>query len=66
MSGGSTAGWLQLKQRLDRYDFVRKYLSESDIFGIYEYLKRNHIGEEKWPLFVVDEAYKKMSAKNRA
>jgi hypothetical protein len=29
---------------------------------IYEHLKRNGIRQEKWPLFVVDEAYKKMSS----
>lgn len=33
----------------------------SDLFMIYEYLKKNQIGQEKWPLFVVEEAYKRMN-----
>lgn len=53
--------WEQLQAKVGKYDFVRKYLSTSDLYSIYDHLRRNGIGCERWPVFVVDQAYAKMN-----
>jgi hypothetical protein len=50
---------------VQKYDFVRKYLSTSDLYSIYDHLRRNGIGCERWPVFVVDQAYAKMNQPKR-
>lgn len=49
-----------MKGKLEKYDFVRKYLNEADLVQISGQLQREGMGEEKWPLVVVEEAMRKM------
>lgn len=42
---------------------MRKHLKSSDLFMMYEYLKKHQIRQEKWPMFVVQEAYKRMNVR---
>ena len=53
--------WQSFKQQLQRYQFIKKYLIESDLFQMYTFLMKNNIQKDKWPLFAVDEAYKRMN-----
>ena len=46
--------------KVRNYGFIERYLSQTEICSIYDYLKKSSIPEYKWPLFVVDEVYEKM------
>lgn len=48
--------------KIRKYGFVEKYLNESEIWSVYDYLVGSRIPELKWPIFIVDEVYKKMKS----
>lgn len=48
--------------KIRKYGFVEKYLSEGEVWAVYDELVRTGVPELKWPIFIVDEVYKKMKA----
>ena len=51
--------WDWLKRTVGRHELVRRHVDESDLFMIYERLKKKGIRHEKWGTFVVDWACKR-------
>ena len=41
---------------------MEKYLTETEIWSIYDHLVWTNVPELKWPIYIVDEVYKKMKA----
>lgn len=46
--------------KIKKYGFVEKYLSEEEIWNIYHELVASKVAELKWPIYIVDEVYKRM------
>jgi hypothetical protein len=39
---------------------VEKHLTQEEIWSIYDQLVRGAVPELKWPIFIVDEVYRRM------
>ena len=49
-----------MKDTLNSYTFVRRYLSDNEIYQIFEQLEKRGVGEHKWAGKVVDVVYRKL------
>ena len=50
----------KFRLKIKKYGFVEKYLSEEEIEVIYGRLVRDGVSELKWPIYIVDEVYRRM------
>ena len=46
--------------KIKKYGFVEKHLTQEEIWNIYDQLVRGAVPELKWPIFIVDEVYRRM------
>lgn len=46
--------------KIKKYGFVEKYLTEEEIWKIYEALVKKGVPEMKWPIAIVEEVYCRM------
>ena len=51
---------MNMKDTLNSYTFVRRYLSDNEIYQIFEQLEKRGVGEHKWAGKVVDVVYRKL------
>lgn len=50
----------KMKEALGEYTFIRRYLSDREIYEIMARLQESGVPEKKWPLKLVDIVYDKL------